>query len=50
LLTFKRVEVNATSNNIITMSLEAMDSYGGLTNEDMASKWIFLECDGDVMF
>jgi hypothetical protein len=37
--------VNAISNNIITMILEAMDSYGSLTNEDMASKYIFLECD-----
>jgi hypothetical protein len=50
LLTFERVEVSATSNNTITMILETMDNYGDFTNEDMASKWIFLECNGDVMF
>jgi hypothetical protein len=51
LLTFERIEVIVSSNNIIIMILEAMDNY-----EDeplpmrMTSKWICLECDGDVVF
>ncbi len=43
LLTFKRVEVGVTSNNIKTMNLDAMATYkGNLSNNDMASKWICL--------
>jgi hypothetical protein len=30
--------------------LNAMSRYGGLTNLDMASKWICLGCDDDSIF
>jgi hypothetical protein len=30
--------------------LDAMGKYGGLTNFDMATKWICLGCDGDLVF
>jgi len=49
LLTIKRVEVGATLNNIETMILDAMATYGGLSNDNMASKWICLGCDDDLM-
>jgi len=42
LLTFEKVEVGATSNNIKGVILDAMGRYKGLTNSDMASKWICL--------
>jgi hypothetical protein len=42
LLTFEMVEVGATSNNIKGVILDAMGRYKGLTNYDMASKWICL--------
>ncbi len=32
------------------MILDAMGKYGGLTNFDMATKWICLGCDGDLVF
>jgi hypothetical protein len=32
------------------MVLDAMATYTGLSNDNMASKWIFLECDGDSIF
>jgi hypothetical protein len=46
-LTFDKVEVGATSNNIKGVILDVMGKYEGLTNLDMASKWIYLGCDGD---
>jgi hypothetical protein len=42
LLTFEKVEVGATSNNIKGVILDAMGRYKGITNSDMASKWICL--------
>jgi hypothetical protein len=50
LLKLKRLEVGATSNNIKTMILDAMATYKGLSNNNMASKWICLRCDGDLVF
>jgi hypothetical protein len=54
LLTFEKVEVGATLGNIKGMILDAMGSYGGLTNSnmatDMATKWICLGCDNDLVF
>jgi hypothetical protein len=41
--------VGATLNNIETMILDAMATYGGLSNDNMASKWICLGCDDDLM-
>jgi hypothetical protein len=32
------------------MILDAMATYKGLSDNDMASKWICLRCDGDLMF
>jgi hypothetical protein len=49
-LKLKRLEVDATSNNIKTMILDAMAMYKGLSNNNMASKWICLGCDGDSVF
>jgi hypothetical protein len=48
LLTFKKIEVGATLNNIKTMILDAMGTYMVFL-DDMASKWICLRCDGDSM-
>jgi hypothetical protein len=39
-LTFKKVEMGATLNNIKTMILVAMATYGGLSNNNMSSRWI----------
>jgi hypothetical protein len=50
LLTLEKVEAGATSNNIKGVILDVMGKYGGLTNFDMASKWICLGCDGDSIF
>jgi len=45
----EKIEVGATSNNIKGAILDAMSRYGGLTNFDMASKWICLGCDDDLI-
>ncbi len=37
-------------SNIKGVILDAMGKYGGLTNFDMASKWICLGCDNDYVF
>ncbi len=50
LLTFKKVEMGATSNNIKAIILNAMGGYGDFTNEAMTSKWVDPRCDGDYMF
>jgi hypothetical protein len=50
LLTFEEVEVDATLNNIKGVILDAMGKYRGLTNSDMATKWIYLGCDDDSVF
>ncbi len=50
LLKLKRLEVGATSNNIKTMIVDAMAAYKGLSNNNMAFKWICLRCDGDLVF
>jgi hypothetical protein len=50
LLKLKRLEVGATSNNIKTMISDAMATYKGLSNNNMASKWICLGGDGNLMF
>jgi hypothetical protein len=49
LLTLEKVEVNAISD-IKGVILDAMGRYGGFTNFDMASKWICLGCDNDLVF
>ncbi len=41
--------MGATLNNIKTTILDAMATYGGLSNDDMASKWICLGCNDDLM-
>jgi len=38
----EKVEVGATSNNIKGVILDVMGKYKGLTNSNMASKWICL--------
>jgi hypothetical protein len=50
LLKLKRLEVGATSNNIKTMILDAMATYKGFSNNNIASKCISFGCDGDSMF
>jgi hypothetical protein len=50
LLTFEKVEMGATSNNIKAIILNAMGGYGGFTNEAMTSKWVYPRCDGDYVF
>jgi hypothetical protein len=50
LLTLEKVEVGATSNNIKGVILDGMGRYEGLTNSNMATKWICLGCDGDSIF
>ncbi len=50
LLTFKKVKVGATLNNIKTMILNAMATYRGLSNNNMPSKWIYFGCDDDLVF
>jgi hypothetical protein len=50
LLTFEKVEVGATSNNIKGVILDVMDRYEGLTNFNMATKWICLGRNGDSIF
>jgi hypothetical protein len=42
--------MGAILDNIKDMILDAMSRYRGLTNSDMASKWIYLGCDGDSIF
>ncbi len=42
--------MGATSNNIKTMISDAMATYKGLSNNNMASKWICLGGDGNLMF
>jgi hypothetical protein len=49
-LTFKKVEMGATLNNIKTMILVAMATYGGLSNNNMSSRWIWFGCDDDLVF
>jgi hypothetical protein len=49
-LTLEKVEVGAILNNIKGVILDAMNRFGGLTNSDMASKWIYLGCDDDSIF
>jgi hypothetical protein len=49
-LTFEKVEMGATLDNIKAVILNAMGRYGGFTNEAMASKWVFLGCNGDFVF
>jgi hypothetical protein len=49
-LSVEKIEVGATSNNIKSVILDVMSRYGGLTNLDMASKWICLGCDDDSIF
>jgi hypothetical protein len=46
----ERVEVGANSNIIKGVILDVMGICGGLTNFDMASKWLCLGCDGDYVF
>lgn len=43
-LILEKVEVGAISNNITIVILETMANYRGLTNDGMASKWIYLGC------
>jgi len=50
LLTFEKVEMGTTSDNIKVIILNAMGGYRGPTDEAMASKWVFLECNGDYVF
>jgi hypothetical protein len=50
LLTLEKVEVGATSDNIMGVILDVMGKYEGLTNSNMATKWIRLGCDGDLVF
>lgn len=49
LLTFKKVELGATLNNIKTMILDSMATYGGFSNDNMSSKWICFGCDDDLV-
>jgi len=49
-LTFEKVEMGTTSDNIKVIILNAMGGYRGPTDEAMASKWVFLECNGDYVF
>ncbi len=42
--------MGATSNNIKGVILDVMGKYGGLTNSNIASKWICLGCDSDLIF
>ncbi len=42
--------MGATLNNIKGVILDAMGRYGNFTNSNMASKWIYLGCDGDSVF
>lgn len=44
LLVLEKVEVGAILNNITIVISKAMANYKGLTNDDMASKWIYLGC------
>jgi hypothetical protein len=46
----EKVKLGATSNNIKGVILDVMGKYGGFTNFDMASKWICIGCDSDLIF
>jgi hypothetical protein len=50
LLTLEEVEVDATLGNIKGVILDAMGKHRGLTNFDMATKWIYLGYDSDSVF
>ncbi len=50
LLTLEKVEVGVTSDNIKGVILDVMCKYEGLTNSNMATKWICLGCNGDSVF
>jgi hypothetical protein len=45
------LDLGANFNNIQGVILDAIGKYGGLTNFEMASKWIScLVCDDDYVF
>ncbi len=50
LLTIEKVEVGATSDNIKGVILDMIGRYKGLTNFNMATKWICLGCNSDSIF
>ncbi len=50
LLTLEKVEMGATLNNIKVIILNAMGRYVGFTNEAIASKLVYLGCNGDYVF
>jgi hypothetical protein len=49
-LTLENVEMVATLENIKAIILNAMGGYGGLIDETMTSKWVYLGCNGDFVF
>jgi len=49
LLTFKKVEVCATLDNIKIMIVDAMATLEGLSNNNMSSRWICFGCDDDLV-
>jgi hypothetical protein len=50
LLTFEKVELGVTLDDIKGVILDVMGKYEGLTNSNMATKWTCLGCDDDSIF
>ncbi len=48
-MTFKKVDMGVTLDNIKIMILDAMATYGGFSNNMMSSKWICFGCDDDLV-
>ena len=50
LLILERIEVGATSTNIIQIILQSLLTLGGLTEEGIGRKLVCFGCDGDSVF
>ncbi len=50
LLTLEQIEVGATTENITTIILQSIMKFRGLTEDQLASRWVCLGCDMDSMF
>lgn len=50
LLTFQWIDIGATIENIMVISLQNLVKFKGLIEEEFIFWWVCLRCDGDSMF
>lgn len=50
LTTLRRVEVSSISKNIIEILQRSLLDFGGMTKDELGSKVMCLNCDGDFDF